>query len=76
MVQVEVGEIGKAFKSCLLNYFNQVSLLPSNLAWKFAQIERFGLPIMLLLLFTHVLDDILRPLLQLFYSLISAIFGF
>ncbi|MBK7686276.1 MAG: site-2 protease family protein [Rhodocyclaceae bacterium] len=53
-----------------------VSLLPSNLAWKFAQIERFGLPIMLLLLFTHVLDDILRPLLQLFYSLISAIFGF
>ena len=53
-----------------------VSLLPANLAWKFAQIERFGLPIMLLLLFTHVLDGILRPLLKLFYSFISALFGF
>ena len=53
-----------------------VSLLPSSLAWKFAQIERFGLPIMLLLLFTHVLDGILRPLLKLFYSFISALFGF
>ena len=53
-----------------------VSLLPSNLAWKFAQIERFGLPIILLLLFTHVLDGILRPLLKMFYSFISALFGF
>lgn len=53
-----------------------VSLLPSNLAWKFAQIERFGLPILLVLLFTHVLDGILRPLLKMFYVLISALFGF
>lgn len=53
-----------------------VSLLPSKLAWQFEKIERFGLPIMLLLLFTHVLDGILRPLLKLFYSFISALFGF
>ncbi len=53
-----------------------VSLLPGRAAWQFAQLERFGLPIMLLLLFTHVLDGILHPLLNLFYFLISALFGF
>lgn len=53
-----------------------VSLLPPGLAWRFAQIERFGLPILLVLLFTHVLDGILRPLLRVFYLSISALFGF
>lgn len=53
-----------------------VSLLPPSLAWRFAQIERFGLPILLVLLFTKVLDGILRPLLNLFYSFISVLFGF
>ena len=53
-----------------------VSLLPPGIAWKFAQIERFGFPILLVLLFTHVIDGILRPLLSVFYSFISALFGF
>jgi Zn-dependent protease len=53
-----------------------VSLLPPALAWRFAQIERFGLPILLVLLFTNMLDGILRPLLKLFYSFISVLFGF
>ena len=53
-----------------------LNLLPPSLAWRFAQIERFGLPILLVLLFTKVLDGILRPLLNLFYSFISVLFGF
>ena len=53
-----------------------VSLLPARAAYKFAQIERFGLPILLALLFLGVLDFILRPLLGLFYLAMRAIFGF
>ena len=39
-----------------------VSLLPHPLAWKFAQLERWGFPILLLLMFTGILADILGPL--------------
>ena len=53
-----------------------VSLLPHHLAWKFAQIERYGFIILLALLFTHVLDKILNPLLSGFLLLISVIFNF
>ena len=53
-----------------------VSLLPPAMAYRFSQIERFGLLILLALLFTGVLDGILRPLLKVFYSFISALFGF
>ena len=35
-----------------------VSLLPHRLAWKFAQIERWGFPILLLLLFTGILGAV------------------
>ena len=52
-----------------------VSLLPHRLAWKFAQLERFGFIILLVLLFTHVLDKILDPLLGGFLRLIQAIFN-
>lgn len=47
-----------------------VSLLPHGLAWKFAQLERWGFPILLALLFLGLLDAILRPFLQLFNALI------
>jgi len=53
-----------------------VSLLPHRAAWKFSQLERWGFPILLALLFLGVLDTILRPLLWLFNSLIRTLFGF
>ncbi len=52
------------------------SLLPGRAADKFAQTERYGMWILIALLLTHVLDAILRPLLQLFLGLITSIFGF
>ena len=52
-----------------------VSLLPHNMAWKFAQIERFGFIILLALSFTGVLGMLLSPLIALSLSGIAAIFG-
>jgi len=51
-----------------------VSLLPLNLARPFAQIERYGFIILIVLLFTGVLGRVLDPLIGLVYSLISSIF--
>lgn len=53
-----------------------VSLLPHSLAWKFAQLERWGFPILLLLLFTGVLDRIMGPIISQFRNLIIFIFQF
>ena len=52
-----------------------VSLLPHNLAWKFAQLERWGFPILLLLLFTGILGDIMNPLVIFAARAIESIFG-
>lgn len=52
-----------------------VSLLPHRAAWRFAQLERFGLFILLGMLFLGVLDDIMFPLMGLFLLLIKALFG-
>ena len=52
-----------------------VSLLPHRLAWKFAQIERWGFPILLLLLFTGILGDVMNPLVTLVARAIESIFG-
>lgn len=52
-----------------------VSLLPHRLAWKFAQIERYGFVILLVLLFTHVLDLILLPLMSGFILLLKLLFN-
>lgn len=51
-----------------------VSLLPMRLARPFAQIERYGFIILIVLLFSGVLSRILDPLINLVYALISAIF--
>ena len=51
-----------------------VSLLPHALAWKFAQLERWGFPILLLLLFTGILGSIMGPFVSLFQSLIIFFF--
>lgn len=51
-----------------------VSLLPHRAAWKFAQIERFGFPILLLLLFTGILNAVLLPVMVVVTALIELIF--
>jgi len=52
-----------------------VSLLPHSLAWKFARIERWGFPILLVLLFTGILGAVMNPLVSLSARAIEAIFG-
>lgn len=52
-----------------------VSLLPHNLAWRFAQLERWGFPILLLLLFTGVLGEIMHPMISFVARIIESIFG-
>jgi len=49
------------------------SLLPSRAAWRFAKIEPWGLPILLVLLFTNVLNGVLGPLVDVSGALIRAI---
>jgi len=51
-----------------------VSLLPHALAVKYAQLERWGFPILLLLLFTGILGDIMGPFVALFRNLIVMLF--
>jgi hypothetical protein len=51
-----------------------VSLLPNNLAIKYAQIERYGFIILIFLLVTHILDKIMWPFVMLTLQGISAVF--
>lgn len=51
-----------------------VSLLPHQAAWRFAQLERWGFPILLVLLFTGILGDVMRPLMSVVLRLIATIF--
>lgn len=52
-----------------------VSLLPHRLAWRFAQIERFGFIILLVMLFTGLLNAILLPLMRVLLTLIQSLFN-
>jgi len=52
-----------------------VSLLPHGLAWRFAKVERWGFPILLLLLFTGILGAVMNPLVILAARAIESIFG-
>lgn len=52
-----------------------VSLLPEKLAWKFAQIEPYGMVILLALLITGTLGTILWPLITLAKQAIVVLFG-
>ena len=52
-----------------------VSLLPGRLAWKFARIEPWGFPILLVLLFTGILGVIMYPLVTLVRMIVLSIFG-
>lgn len=53
-----------------------VSLLPNRLAWRFARLEPYGFPILLVLLFTGILGTILWPLIAGFRYLLSTVLGF
>ena len=50
------------------------SLLPSRLAWRYAKLEPWGFPILLLLLFTSALGVILSPMISLSYRIIGTVF--
>jgi len=52
-----------------------VSLLPHRLAWQFARLERWGFPILLILLFTGILGAIMNPLVVFAARAIESIFG-
>ena len=52
-----------------------VSLLPHHLAWRFARLEPYGFPILLVLLFTGVLGAILWPLIAGFRFVLGALIG-
>ena len=51
-----------------------VSLLPNHLAYKYAQVERYGFLILILLLITHIIDLLIYPIMQLTQMLIFSIF--
>jgi Zn-dependent protease len=50
------------------------SLLPSRLAWRYAKLEPWGFPILLLLLFSSALGVILAPLINFSYRVIGTVF--
>jgi len=50
------------------------SLLPNRLAWRYAKLEPWGFPILLLLLFTSTLGVILAPMIGFSYRVIGAMF--
>ena len=49
------------------------SLLPSRMAWQYAKLEPWGLPLLLLLLVTNVLDFVLVPMVGVSDALIRAL---
>jgi len=51
-----------------------LSLLPPRLAYRFAGIERFGLPILLVLLFSGILSALIGPPMRLIGALIDFVF--
>ena len=51
-----------------------VSLLPTNLAVKYAQVERYGFIILIILLFTHILDKIMWPFVMATLAAIAKLF--
>jgi len=52
-----------------------VSLLPMRASMTFARIEPYGIWILLLLLFTHVIDMVLYPLMGIFLLFIKTLFA-
>ena len=53
-----------------------VSLLPPAYAWRLASLERWGIFIVLFLMFTRILGEILGPIVALLRSLLALLFKF
>ena len=53
-----------------------VSLLPGRLAWRFAMIEPYGFMILLVLLFSCVLNAVLSPFIGLALAALGTVFNF
>ena len=53
-----------------------ISLLPHRAAWRFSQLERWGFPILLLLLFLGILGKVLALPVGLIRALIAVVFQF
>jgi Zn-dependent protease len=51
-----------------------ISLLPYKFAVKYAEVERYGFIILIILLFTHILDKIMWPFVMLMIQAIANIF--
>jgi Zn-dependent protease len=49
------------------------SLLPNRMAWQYAKLEPWGLPLLLVLLLTNVLDNVLGPLMNVSDGLIRGL---
>lgn len=52
------------------------SLLPNQLALRYAKLEPWGLPILLLLLFSNALGVVLGPMLRMSFQVIETVFQF
>ena len=81
MVEMGVAGIGVNVVLAVLNLFPlppldggriAVSLLPGPLAWKFAQLERFGLVILVVLLVTGVLGTLLGPIVEFGINMVAS----
>lgn len=53
-----------------------VSILPKRIGWRYAQIEPYGFLILILLLFSHVLNIIIMPIKDSILHLLDIIFHF
>ncbi len=52
-----------------------VSLMPNQMAYKFAQLERYGFIILLVLMFTGILSKIMMPFILVLLAMFGGIFG-
>lgn len=52
-----------------------VSLMPNQMAYKFAQLERYGFIILLVLMFTGILSKIMMPFILVLLSLFGGVLG-
>jgi Zn-dependent protease len=48
------------------------SLLPNRMSWQYAKLEPWGLPVLFILLATHLLDAVLNPLVDFSAAMIRA----
>ncbi|ABE50142.1 MULTISPECIES: site-2 protease family protein [Methylobacillus] len=52
-----------------------VSLMPNHMAYKFAQVERYGFIILLVLMFTGILSKIMMPFIMILLAMFAGIFS-